>query len=107
MMPSFGNFVSRFGYRSEEQVKQVVNKMKQDYFPMDGLVFDLFWFGDNVKGTLGNLDWVNTQKWPNPKLMLTDFKTKDNLKSLLITEPYILQNTKNLCRGCTFPRNRR
>lgn len=98
----FGNFVSRFGYRSEEQVKQVVNKMKQDHFPMDALVFDLFWFGDDVKGTLGNLDWVNTQKWPNPKLMLTDLKTKDNLKSLLITEPYILQNTKTYAEATPF-----
>ncbi len=98
----FGNFVSRFGYRSEEQVKQVVNKMKQDHFPMDALVFDLFWFGDDVKGTLGNLDWVNTQKWPNPKLMLTDLKTNDNLKSLLITEPYILQNTKTYAEATPF-----
>ncbi len=98
----FGNFVSRFGYRSEEQVKQVVAKMKQDHFPMDGLVFDLFWFGDAVKGTLGNFDWVNTQKWPNPKQMLTDFRTKDNLKSVLITEPYILQNTKTYAEAVPF-----
>jgi oligosaccharide 4-alpha-D-glucosyltransferase len=97
-----GNFVSRFGYQSEEQVKQVVGKMKQDNFPMDGLLFDLFWFGDNVKGTLGNLDWVNTQKWPNPKQMLTDLRTKDNLKSVLITEPYILQNTKTYTEATPF-----
>jgi oligosaccharide 4-alpha-D-glucosyltransferase len=99
---AFGNFVSRFGYRSEEQVEQVVGKMKQDRFPMDGLVFDLFWFGDAIKGTLGNLDWVNMQKWPNPKQMLTDFRTKDNLKSVLITEPYILQNTKTYAEATPF-----
>jgi oligosaccharide 4-alpha-D-glucosyltransferase len=90
----FGNFVSRFGYQSEQQVKQVVGKMRTGDFPMDGLAFDLFWFGDNIKGTLGNLDWVNTQKWPNPKQMLTDLNMKDHLKPVLITEPYILQNTK-------------
>jgi oligosaccharide 4-alpha-D-glucosyltransferase len=98
----FGNFVSRFGYRSEEQVKQVVGKMKQDRFPMDALVFDLFWFGDNIKGTLGNLDWVNTQKWPNPKQMITDLRAKDNIKSILITEPYILQNTKTYTEATPF-----
>jgi oligosaccharide 4-alpha-D-glucosyltransferase len=98
----FGNFVSRFGYRSEEQVKQIVNKMKQDNFPMDGLLFDLFWFGDDIKGTLGNLDWVNTQKWPNPKQMITDFKTQNNLKSVLITEPFILQNTKTYTEASPF-----
>ena len=98
----FGNFVSRFGYRSEEQVKQVVTKMKQDNFPMDGLVFDLFWFGDDIKGTLGNLDWVNTQKWPNPKQMITDFKMNNNLKSVLITEPFILQNTRSYAEASPF-----
>jgi oligosaccharide 4-alpha-D-glucosyltransferase len=99
---AFGNFVSRFGYRSEEQVREVVSKMKQDRFPMDGLLFDLFWFGDNIKGNMGNLDWVNMQKWPNPKQMLTDFKTQHNLKSVLITEPFILQNTKTYAEATPF-----
>jgi oligosaccharide 4-alpha-D-glucosyltransferase len=98
----FGNFVSRFGYRSEEQVKQVVAKMKQDRFPMDGLLFDLFWFGDDIKGTLGNFDWVNTQKWPNPKQLLTDLKTQDHIRPVLITEPFILQNTKTYAEATPF-----
>jgi oligosaccharide 4-alpha-D-glucosyltransferase len=97
-----GNFLSRFGYRSEEQVKQVVDRMKQDHFPMDGLIFDLFWFGDNIKGTLGNLDWVNTQKWPNPKLMIDNFRTFNNLKSVLVTEPFILQDTKTYTESQPF-----
>lgn len=91
---AMGNFVSRFGYRSEEQVKQVVEKMKADKFPMDGLILDLFWFGDSIKGTLGNLDWVNTQKWPNPKAMLEGFRNNNHLKSILITEPFFLRGTK-------------
>jgi Alpha-glucosidases, family 31 of glycosyl hydrolases len=99
---AMGNFVSRFGYRSEEQVKSIVSKMRQENFPMDGLVFDLFWFGDDTKGTLGNLDWVNAQKWPNPKQMLTDLKTKENLKSILVTQPYILQNTKTYAEATPF-----
>lgn len=91
---ALGNFVSRFGYRSEEQVKQVVEKMKTDKFPMDGLIFDLFWFGDSIKGTLGNWDWVNTQKWPNPKMMIENFRNTNNLKTILITEPFFLRKTK-------------
>ncbi|NJO25651.1 MAG: hypothetical protein HC867_07665, partial [Bacteroidia bacterium] len=46
----------------------------------------------SIKGTLGNLDWVNTQKWPNPKLMIDSFRVRNNLKSILITEPFILQD---------------
>lgn len=98
----FGNFVSRFGYRSEEQVKSVVNKMKQENFPMDGLLFDLFWFGDDIKGGLGNFDWVNTQKWPNPKQMITDLRNNNNLKTVLVTQPYILQNTKSYAEATPF-----
>jgi oligosaccharide 4-alpha-D-glucosyltransferase len=99
---ALGNFISRFGYRSEEQVKQVVNKMKADKFPMDGLVFDLFWFGDDIKGTLGNLDWATGPKWPNPKLMLENFSKNNNLKSILITEPFILQASKTYAEATPF-----
>jgi oligosaccharide 4-alpha-D-glucosyltransferase len=99
---ALGNFVSRFGYRSEEQVQQVVKKMRDEKFPMDGLIFDLFWFGDEIKGTLGNLDWVNTTKWPNPKLMMENFKVKDNLKTILITEPFILNSSKTFTEATPF-----
>ncbi len=98
---ALGNFVSRFGYRSEEQVKQVVEKMRRDNFPMDGLIFDLFWFGDNIKGTLGNLDWVNNTKWPDPKSMIAGFR-QQNLKTILITEPFILQGTKTYTEATPF-----
>lgn len=99
---ALGNFVSRFGYRSEEQVQQVVKKMRDNKFPMDGLIFDLFWFGDNIKGTLGNLDWGSTTQWPNPKLMVENFRVKDNLKTVLITEPFILQGSKTYTEAIPF-----
>lgn len=97
-----GNFVSRFGYRSEAQVKQVVDKMRQERFPMDGLIIDLFWFGDDVKGTMGNWDWVNTQKWPNPKQMITDLSVKEHVKTVLISEPFVLEGTKTYTEAAPF-----
>ncbi len=69
---------------------------------MDGLIFDLFWFGDEIKGTLGNLDWVNTTKWPNPKLMIENFKVNNNLKTVLITEPFILNSSKTFTEATPF-----
>ena len=98
---ALGNFVSRFGYRNETQVKEVVKTMQQHQFPMDGLVFDLFWFGDEIKGTLGNLDWVSPSNWPDPKTMLTNF-SKQHLKSVLITEPFILQSSKTYTEATPF-----
>ncbi|HYE55982.1 MAG TPA: TIM-barrel domain-containing protein [Chitinophagaceae bacterium] len=89
-----GNFMSRFGYRSEEQVKEVFAAMKEEKFPVDAVIFDLFWFGDSIKGTMGNLDWVNKEKWPDPAGMIAGLK-KENAKTILITEPFVLKSTPN------------
>ncbi|MGE5108176.1 MAG: TIM-barrel domain-containing protein, partial [Sphingobacteriales bacterium] len=88
-----GNFISRFGYRSQVQADSVVKKMLDEKFPADGIILDLFWFGDSIQKTLGNLDWVNKEKWPNPKKMIADWK-KQHIKTVIITEPFILKNTR-------------
>lgn len=90
---AFGNFVSRFGYRSQQQAEDVIKKMQQDSFPADAIIIDLFWFGDSIKGTLGNLDW-NRDKWPGTEAMISNFK-KQQIHTILVTEPFILQGTKN------------
>ena len=89
---ALGNLMSRFGYTSEENVKDVYGKMKAENIPVDGVIFDLFWFGDSIKNGLGNLDWVNKTKWPNPKGMIADFR-KDHVNTILVTEPFIVKNT--------------
>lgn len=90
---ALGNLMSRFGYTSQQQVTDIVAKMKKAEIPVDAVIFDLFWFGDSIRGTLGNLDWVNKKAWNNPKKMVTDFK-KDGINTILITEPFVLENTK-------------
>ena len=90
---AMGNFISRFGYRSQVHADAIIKKMQDEKFPADGIILDLFWFGDSVQRTLGNLDWVNKEKWPNPKQMITDWR-KQNLKTVIITEPFILKNTR-------------
>ena len=64
---AMGNLMSRFGYTSEEQVKSIYSKMTKENIPVDAVIFDLFWFGDSIKYTLGNLDWINQKAWPDPK----------------------------------------
>lgn len=90
----FGNFMSRFGYISQEQVLQTLDKMQSEKFPVDAVVLDLFWFGDSIKGTLGNLDWMNKKAWPNPKGMIDTLRSK-NIRTILVTEPFILEGTKH------------
>ncbi len=89
-----GNLMSRFGYTSQEQVKAILSKMKVQNIPVDAVIFDLFWFGDSIKHTLGNLDWANKQVWPDPKKMISDFKN-DNIKTILVTEPFFVETSKN------------
>lgn len=86
--------MSRFGYRSEDQLISIVNKMKQENFPVDAVILDLFWFGDSIKGTLGNLEWVNKKAWPNPEKMISNLK-QQGINTILITEPYVLNTTLN------------
>ncbi len=89
---AMGNFMSRFGYSSEAQTKLVMQGMQRDSIPFDAVIFDLFWFGDSIKETMGNLDWVNRQAWPDPANMIKEFK-QQQIHSILITEPFILKNS--------------
>lgn len=89
---ALGNFVSRFGYLSQQQAENVVASMKKDSFPMDAIIIDLFWFGKTIQYTLGNLDW-DKDNWPEPQKMIAGFR-KDNINTILITEPFIIEGTK-------------
>jgi alpha-glucosidase (family GH31 glycosyl hydrolase) len=88
----FGNFASRFGYHSEEEARNVVNQFRKDSIPLDAIIFDLYWFGKEIQGTLGNLSFY-TDSFPHPKEMINDFKNQ-GVKTVLITEPFILTTSK-------------
>jgi len=98
---AMGNFMSRFGYSSEQQVNEILGKMEKENIPVDAIIFDLYWFGDSIKGTLGNLDWINKNKWPNPKKMIDGF-TKKKINSILIAEPFILKGTRTYVASQPF-----
>ncbi|MEZ4910242.1 MAG: glycoside hydrolase family 31 protein [Saprospiraceae bacterium] len=89
-----GNFMSRFGYKSEKQLVEIANVMDKNQIPYDGIIIDLFWFGDQIKGTLGNLSWVNKKYWPNPKKMIQELSAKRK-KTILVTEPFVLKSSLN------------
>ncbi|GAB4092695.1 TIM-barrel domain-containing protein [Flaviaesturariibacter terrae] len=91
---AFGNLMSRFGYTSQQQAQEIVGKMQADGVPVEAIIFDLFWFGDSIKHTMGNLDWVNRQKWPDPKGMIDGF-SKKGVHTILITEPFLVETSKN------------
>ncbi len=88
---AFGNFASRFGYHSEQETRATVEKFAQDSIPLDAVILDIYWFGKDIKGHMGNLEFLK-DSFPNPKQMINDFKNK-GVKTVLITEPFILSSS--------------
>jgi len=85
---ALGNFSSRFGYHSQEEVEKTIRKFEENEIPVDAIILDLYWFGKGIKGTMGNLDW-DKDTFPNPDKMISDLNAK-GVKTILITEPFIL-----------------
>nr|WP_039986271.1 TIM-barrel domain-containing protein [Paraglaciecola mesophila] len=90
---ALGSFASRFGYRSEQEVRDTVKKYQESGFPLDALVLDLYWFGADIKGHMGNLSW-DEKTFPTPVKMISDLR-KEGVKTVVITEPFILSSSKN------------
>ncbi|GLS83418.1 TIM-barrel domain-containing protein [Paraferrimonas haliotis] len=89
---ALGNYASRFGYRSEQQARETVAKFIEEDFPLDAIVLDLYWFGADIKGHMGNLAW-DRKAWPNPRKMIRDFSDL-GINTVLITEPFVLTSSK-------------
>ena len=87
-----GNFASRFGYKSQQQVMDVVDAFNTQDIPVDAVVLDLYWFGKDIKGHMGNLSW-DTTTFPEPEKMISELRAQD-VKTVLITEPFILTTSK-------------
>ncbi|WP_282081454.1 TIM-barrel domain-containing protein [Aquimarina algiphila] len=89
---AFGNFASRFGYHSERETRETVEKFAKDSIPLDAVILDIYWFGKDIKGHMGNLEFLK-DSFPNPKQMINDFAI-NGVKTVLITEPFVLTSSK-------------
>ncbi|WP_439183449.1 TIM-barrel domain-containing protein [Carboxylicivirga taeanensis] len=88
---ALGNISSRMGYHSQAEVESVIDQYRKDDIPLDAIVLDLYWFGPDVTGHMGNLEWYR-DSFPHPEQMLRRNKKK-GVKTILITEPFILKNS--------------
>ncbi len=98
---ALGNYMSRFGYTSEAQTRSIAAQMRAAGIPFDAVIFDLFWFGDSIKGTMGNLDWVNREKWPDPRRMMQQLISED-VQPVLIAEPFLLRGTRQYAASVPY-----
>ena len=88
---ALGNFSSRFGYHSQAETEHTVAKFKEDRIPVDAVILDLFWFGKEIQGTLGNFK-VYKDSFPDMKGMVKKFNDQ-NVKTVFITEPFVLKTS--------------
>ncbi len=85
---ALGNFSSRFGYHSQQETINTIDKFLEEKIPVDAIILDLYWFGKELKGTMGNFEFLK-DSFPDPKKMIADL-TKKGVKTILITEPFVL-----------------
>lgn len=89
---AFGNHASRFGYRNQQEVLETIALYREKQVPVDSIILDLYWFGPEVQGHMGNLDW-DTETFPEPETMISTLQ-QDGVNTVLITEPFILTSSK-------------
>lgn len=94
---ALGNLQSRMAYRNQEETDSIVRLMMEKDFPIDAIILDFYWFGDSIKGHLGRLDWYKPS-WPDPQHMIRKFRSL-GVKSILITEPYVIDSLDNYSDG--------
>ncbi|MBC8757624.1 DUF5110 domain-containing protein [Kordia sp. YSTF-M3] len=89
---AFGNFSSRFGYHSQAETEATIKAFKDEKIPVDAVILDLYWFGKDIKGTMGNLK-AHKDSFPDAKQMIKDFNDQ-GVKTIFITEPFVLTTSK-------------
>jgi len=83
-----GNFASRFGYHSQEETLKTIEDFRSENIPVDAIILDLYWFGKDITGHMGNLAFEK-DSFPEPKKMIKNLK-QQKVETVLITEPFIL-----------------
>ncbi len=89
---SLGYITSKYGYRTQDETLGVVDTLKRNGYPVDGLILDLYWYG--VEQDMGRLAW-DPEQWPNPEKMLRQLK-EDGVNVVTISQPFMLRNGRGV-----------
>lgn len=85
---ALGFIQSKNRYQNEQEARSIVLTMREKRIPCDAIVLDLAWFEH-----MGDISW-NESLWPRHEKMIADFLSQ-GVKTILITEPYIVQPSRN------------
>ncbi len=82
---ALGYVTSKYGYHNQKEALGAVDSLKTRGYPLDGIVFDLYWYG--VETDMGRLAWDTTQ-WPDHRGMIRDLDSL-GVNLVMITQPYV------------------
>lgn len=82
---ALGYITSKYGYHNEKEALGAVDSLKTRGYPVDGIVFDLYWYGKETD--MGRLEW-NKDQFPDHRRML-DSLNNMGVHTILISQPYI------------------
>lgn len=85
---SFGFWTSRAGYKTQDEVENVVREMRARDFPCDVLSIDPWWMGEAPWSTL---EW-DREQFPDPESMIRTIR-EQGVKTCLWITPYAPENT--------------
>jgi len=91
---SFGLWMSRYSYKSREELEKVSTKIRENNIPCDVINLDSFWM---EKGKQCNLEW-NKKAFPDPEGMIKKLK-KRGFKLSLWEQPHIPVGTSIFKEG--------
>lgn len=82
---ALGYITSKYGYHTQDEALGAVDSLKRAGYPVDGIIFDLYWYG--VETDMGRLEWDKKQ-FPNHRAMLDSLNAM-GVNTILISQPYI------------------
>ena len=82
---TLGYVTSKYGYHNREEALGAIDSLKRNDYPVDGIVFDLYWYGTETD--MGRLEWDEKQ-FPQHRSMLDSLR-RMGVNTVLIHQPYI------------------
>lgn len=89
---ALGYITSKYGYRTQAETEGVIDTLRREGYPVDGVVLDLYWYGKEQD--MGSLSWEKSQ-WQDHVKMLSSLRKK-GVKLIPISQPYVLRNGRGI-----------
>ena len=92
--PAFGLWLSEYGYETWDEARGKLDTLTAAGFPIDGVVFDLQWFGGiepREASQMGTLTW-DEEAFPEPKKNLAALVDTYGTRAVVIEESYVAKN---------------